>query len=795
MKKTLSEIKLATSKLKEKELRQLLVKIFEEKGFHEVIENHGTQELGKDICFYENSKLDEKIWYACVVKSLDVNQSIFSDIQRQITESFDARYKSHKFGYISIDKVIVITNGVYKDNSKTLISEKFENNKNRILYWDNSDIATELNKLEKIKEIFFAPNIDLIQKTINHKTFDLLNKDNSLKIIYSELNLKNEDNSSNFHVHVKARLKELQDETYEYLKSTEPNSVITKVPTKFIPESIEELLRIEKPILIHGIETSGKTTYLKRIGKDFISKGIDGCVLYFELIKVKEFLLSNSIDMLITETSSNYSNTNYKLVSDKPYLILLDGLDEISSEKERDEVINNILKCTDARKNIKIIFTSRTNDYITHREEKVKRRFAEYELMALTVNNMIEIGTQILSKTGKEGAFIKLLKKDALINAFPKTPLVTILLAIIFKEEDINVNEMPRNITELYNKITDIFLNKWDKSKGISEQFKYQEKSFVIQKIAKHLHENNKKSILEDDLIAFLEELKSKHPIEILKDPVNFVHQFCERSSIIIKDDDEKSFKFFHLTMQEYFTSLILNSKDESILLANFYEDWWLNTSLFYTGKLPHYSDLLNKISEFQCGLPMDGDLKLAYIIHTTKLLQAAHLITEDERLKVLNSVIKVFDDFTKELINEFVIADKETRISKKTILELVLYVRKIFVNFMGVSQFINSLETINNELVDLSNTGLLDITEYCIAYCVSTYKKNSNALYEFSMKENLNPRWYKIIDVDVDIKKLNINNPKIKLKIRSKANSNKKYIQNQFRSRLSLHYKSITGI
>lgn len=794
MKKTLTEIKTATSKLKEKELRQLLVKIFEEKGFYEVIENHGTQELGKDICFYENSMFEEKIWYSCVVKSKDVNQSVYSEIERQISECFSVRYRSHKFGYVNIDKVIVITNGVYKDNSKTIISEKFENNKNKIKYWDNSDIANELFKLESIQEIFFAPNIDIIQKTINHKTLELLNKDNSLKLIYNELNVKNDESTENFHVHVRARLKELQDETYEYLKSTEPNSIITKVPTKFIPDNIDELLRIEKPILIHGIETSGKTTYLKRIGKDFIIKGIDGCVLYFELIKVKDFILKNCINELIIDTSSIYSNTKYLLVNDKPYLILLDGLDEISSEKERDKVIEKIFECIDVNKNIKVIITSRTNDYITHREEKIKSKFQEYELMSLTVSNMIEIGTQILSKTGKENAFIKLLKKDTLINAFPKTPLVTILLAIIFKEENININEMPRNITELYNKITDIFLNKWDKSKGISEQFKHQEKSFVIQKIAKHLHENNKNSISEDDLTIFLEDLKIKHPIEILKNPSNFIHQFCERSSIIIKDEDDKSFRFFHLTMQEYFTSLILNTSDESALINNFYEDWWLNTSLFYTGKQPHYPDLLNKIADFKCGMPIDGDLKLAYIIHSTKLLQAAHLISEDERLKLLNSIIKVFDNFTKELVSNFVSADKETRISKKTILELVLYVRKIFVNFLGVSQFINSLETINSKLVEIENTGLSDITEYCIAYCVSIYRKDSKALYEFSMKDNLNPRWYKIIDVDVDIKKLNIDNQKIKLKIRSKAISNKKYIQNQFKTRLGLHYKSITG-
>ncbi len=113
----------------------------------------------------------------------------------------------------------------------------------------------------------------------------------------------------------------------------------------------------------------------------------------------------------------------------------------------------------------------------------------------------------------------------------------------------------------------------------------------------------------------------------------------------------------------------------------------------------------------------------------------------------------------------------------------------------MGVSQFIKPLEIIHKELQLVENSGLSDITEYCISYCISTFRKDSSSLYAFAMKKDLNPRWYKIIDVDVDIKKLRIDNHKIKVKIKSKAFDNKKYIQNQFADRLKKHYDSITGI
>lgn len=74
--------------LNEKQLRLVLVHMFRDLNFQEVFEAHGTTEFGKDIVFYETSKLGKTVWHACVVKAKPINQSGLNDVVRQVGECF-----------------------------------------------------------------------------------------------------------------------------------------------------------------------------------------------------------------------------------------------------------------------------------------------------------------------------------------------------------------------------------------------------------------------------------------------------------------------------------------------------------------------------------------------------------------------------------------------------------------------------------------------------------------------------------------------------------------------------------
>lgn len=792
MKKSRNQIKNKLGTLSEKELRILLCDLFNHLGFSEVIEYHGVNELGKDIVFWDKDKLLKQTWYACVVKAKDINQSSFDEIARQINECFRKKYPSHSAGNVKINQVIVITSGIYKDNAKAqiadLITEK--GTENNVQYWDVGDISEKIEN-SPIIDILFKNN-NFIQGVFNNYTLGIITQESSLKILENDFDV-NIGKLDDFQIRIRAKSVDFELEREEYLKSIDLTP--TKIPVKFLPD-IEELLRSKKPFFIHGIATSGKTTILRKLGKDFINKNESGFVFFIELSKYKERLVESDFQEILQDIFKTVTGETLaleKLDKENKLLILLDGLDEISDATFQDIVLNKAINLS-LIENIKLIISSRTNDYILA-SSKIKEKFNTYELLPLSFNEMIELGGKILEQDDKKTSFIKLVKKNEIINSFPKTPLTTILLAVLFKENKINAKELPRNITELYSKFTDVFLNKWDKNKGISQQFKYQEKQFVIQKLANHLHKNNMTSISEQGLIEFLENLLIERPIEGFKNARDFIHNICERTSILVKDTYDNSYRFFHLTIQEYLTSSLLSTEDEDTLVKNYYDNWWLNTNIFYAGKTPHKSNILLRVSKLSDNYPGNEDTKLSYIVHTSKILQASHLLENSSRVIVLKSMIKIFDELLQEVLKDS-IYHQDIRLKKRSVLEFILWGRRTFFEFFSSKQFLDSLDSIRKELLEIEAPSITDITEYCLAYCVSLNTQNSRPLYDFlEQRKNLNPRWYKIIDVDVNIKNLSHPDKKLSAKFKSKALKNKEYIQKQFKDVLTKHYNSITGI
>lgn len=791
MKKTRQQIKDKLKDLSEKELRKLLVELFNTLDFKEVVEYHGINELGKDIVFYDVDKLSRKTWYACVVKAKDVNQAAYDEVARQVNECYRKKYPSTTHGHVAINHVLVITSGIFKDNARAQIAEKLtENNKvDTVEYWSVNELAEKIENTNLIEILFHNNNIS--QSLFNKEILSRISSESSLKLLEGDFDV-NIGSLESFQIKVKAKAKAFENERGEYLKSID--LAHNNIPVKFLPE-VSEILKQSKPILLHGIATAGKTTILKKLGKDFIGSGENGYVFYIELAKYKNQLSVDGIVPILNEIYESITNEKFdhdKIPKGEYVFVLLDGLDEISDPDIQNTVISEILKIN-ASQGVRVVLTSRTNEFIVNHKQ-LREYFSTYELLPLSLSEMIDLGTKILVQDDKKANFVKLLKKNEIIHSFPKTPLTTILLAVLFKEDKIDVRELPRNITELYSKFVDVFLNKWDRNKGISQQFKFQEKQFIIQKIAEHLHDQNLTSIYGEDLVGFLDQLFGQHPIEGYKNSQDFLENILQRSSIIVRDSDD-SYKFFHLTIQEYLASSLFGAEKEDFLVGNFYDNWWLNANIFYAGRTPHQSVVLNRICRQNENYPTDEQSKLSYIVHSSKVLQAAHLLDKKSRKEILISMIRVFDSLLREVLVDFT-DGPDSKVKRRTLLEFILIGRRMFNEFFGSAQFNECLEEIRWALLEREETNLLDVTEYCLAFCCALNSHSSKPLYDFlDLKKDVNPRWFKIVDVDVNIKNLRIEDKKIVAKFKSKALKHKKYIQQQFQQVLSKHYNSITGI
>lgn len=782
---TISDIKAKIKTKSEKELRELLIALFEELGFNEVVHSHGTTEFGKDIVFYDVDKLGKDNWIACVIKSNDVNQSNYNEISRQVNECFKRPYNSHSKGRIKIDEVYVITSGIYKANTRELIAEEIENKTKNVSYKDLGDIS-KLFLENNITKFLVDDNEVTLTKYREHIK-SILNSDNSISLLEADFDI-DVNSLEKFQIKLRTKQKNFKDEVSKYLGTEAKVVNLDAVP------HIDKVLTSNKDLLIQGIATSGKTTILKQIGISQLTRDSSSHVFYIELskifVKIKSF---NILEYIQLDYSSATGGNDFPLSQNKKNLILLDGLDEIIDDKNKCEIIESILDIK-KKHNVQVILTSRELEFIDN-NEILKKIFEIHELLPLNNNEMIELGKKILNDNDQTKDFTSLLKRTEIANSFPKTPLATIMLAILFKEKKLDSKELPKNIFELYSKFIDLFLNRWDKSKGISEQFTIKQKEFVLNKIAEHMHLNGMVSIPNKDLYAFLKELSKVKPVEGLENPEIFLNKICQRSNILLKNDGDKTFRFFHLTIQEYLAAGSLHKKDERILFDNFYDNWWLNPNIFYAGRTPDESDILEKIANMEF-YPVDLGSKMHYVIHTSKVLQAAHLLDKSARIRILSSMINIFDEMNTELIKVFVDNDEpKLKMKQRTILDRILWSRAFFNEFFSSSQFDSDLKKIWSNLIEKGSL-VSDITQYCLSYCIAFNNKDAKYLTDFVLSsEDLNVRWFRIVDVDIDIKKLKAENKRLRLKIKRKSSLNRDYIQAQFNESLGKHYNSITGI
>jgi len=458
------DFKTKLKELSEENFRLLLIQLFEKLEFKEIDHHHGITEFGKDIVFYDQDRLMNKVWYACVVKAGDINQSDLGTVHRQVRESLKSKYPSTTFGRVTINKVIVICSGVFKGNSKTLIAEELEEqDKIKVSYWSQIKVMEYLHE-QGLTTLLIEKNQNILLSKYNDHMIcnELQNK--SLKFLQNDFNI-NINNFEDFELSIKAKSSKFEKEREEYL---EGNS--KQIPVKFLPD-VKKIIENRKSIFLHGIATSGKSTILKKIGKDFILSKPNSIAFYVELNK----LTSDSDTCISDYIQKQFFNITAHTLNLEEYknhdvLLLLDGLDEVRDSKLRTRIVAEIKLFHSAADNVQMILSARTADYVKN-DIALDSIFDQFELMSLNLGELVKVGERIISDEQQSKSFVNMVTKGEIVHAFPKTPLTSILLAILFKEEKIDPKDLPRNVTELYEKFMDLFLDKWDKERGVSQQY------------------------------------------------------------------------------------------------------------------------------------------------------------------------------------------------------------------------------------------------------------------------------------------------------------------------------------
>jgi hypothetical protein len=758
---------------REPELFDDLAMLFKKKGFKNVKVNHGNKEFGKDLVFSKYDEyFEEEKWYAVIVKNKSAKQNDFNqgnEIGDQIELALLEPYKTPKGELKTISSLFIVINGTVSDNASQLIS-KFVHPVAlpNIKIYDYQDLREQI---EKYSESCF---LDSTTPLLNLYITEQIRRLSDISSTNNVFDLKTDD--------IKNIFVDVQTTYSKELRKLNNYVTFEGDEESYIEEDIEgsdEVINSNDNFIIHGIPTSGKTLFLKRIGIKALEQqnGKPFAVFYFGLQDYKSG--SINIDNLIkTQYKVLTEDEEFKINEFSKIILLFDSIDFISKKSHQTEIYSKINEYVILNKegNFQIVIATRDLNFVT--KQNGFENYKETELLPFDFGQALQLVEKIIpDNKNKSNSFIKALKNSMLNTTLQRTPLALTLLAILYRDDKIDLKELPANIFALYDRFTDVYLDKWDTSKGVTQLYKYEQTKNILAFIAYHIHEEGISSISEEDLTVFLTDLRKKYNYDELNEINDFIFHLKSQNGVFSYNNVDNSFIFFNHYFQEYFASLCIVDDDSTTLIDNFFDSWWSNSIIFYCGKNPKSNKLHKSIIKEV--IPIDSSQKLYYVNQHSKCLQASHSISIRDRAKIVNKLIFEYDNFFKTLLKEG-IKDENAIINKLPFVSLLSQSRNLFESIFS-SKHISTEETLElfeKILLDDKNE-LTDITNYNLAYYLS-HSQDSGVYFEVfveRMKDEV--VWNRVLYVDINFLKLRKKiDPKKYVRIKRKMNKKKFMIQ-----------------
>lgn len=399
-----------------------------------------------------------------------------------------------------------------------------------------------------------------------------------------------------------------------YLTETEKNN---ETSDKEIGEILNETTRLA----ILGKPGAGKSTLIKSIAIAYafpdrrkqISSSLPDRQWFPIFIRCRD--LKEKAVLPVTEIinyipmwalTPNYSEPFSRLVWDKLKegngLLLIDGLDEITEDRNRKLFVTHLQTFLKTFPNTHIIITSREAGFRIV-ADSFANYCAQYKISPLN-NNAIETLSlkwhkavvNDSKKTAEEAKKIaNLIRYNSNLKTLGKTPLL--LTALFFVKR--RTGNLPTQKHILYQKMIELLLQTWNVEGH--EQLEIEDSEVQLGYVAYWMTKNRQLTIHEEDLKKCLYEARKQMP-EILGyskiSVVDFIKRVELRSSLLIMAGHTilesgtitPIYEFSHLSFQEYLASIaIVNNflpKEDSektpleILIPNIANNSWREIQL-----------------------------------------------------------------------------------------------------------------------------------------------------------------------------------------------------------------------
>ncbi len=352
-----------------------------------------------------------------------------------------------------------------------------------------------------------------------------------------------------------------------------------------------ECIRTNDRVVLLGDPGSGKTTVLRYLahwcatgeGED---RGTPIYVRLPDLCRVEE-LLDEPVDIVelvaarATDRCPEIESTlRAELKSDKSCLVLLDGLDEVGSQKGRERVIECVHEFIDKYPCNQFAVTSRVVGFGSAPWRQ--QGFAIYGMSTYDrkqLETFAEKWAKILSRQENKPYEETLKTLNAAIFSNPRVRALAsnpLILTILVLLNETRGGSLSRRRVDLYEKVVDVFLDTWESNKQSVDKFNdtfsidldAREFRWLLSDLALAMQKAERTVAarwwLAERMQEYLLQRLGFDPQEAKGTCDRIIRYLIERTGLV-EERGPDLFAFSHRTLQEYFASLgVIDEADAS---------------------------------------------------------------------------------------------------------------------------------------------------------------------------------------------------------------------------------------
>jgi len=434
----------------------------------------------------------------------------------------------------------------------------------------------------------------------------------------------------------------------------------TRTPVRKVV-NLEDLSKDNTPMIISGGAGAGKSTLLKKMGLRLIeenSKNIDVKNVPIFLTALEIYENDYKISQLATKkVESHFQSIDLrKFWETYRIVILIDSIDELDDEKQKD-ILKELHKLSE-KFNIRYVIGTRNSDRLISILEK--NNFNKYSIDRFNSEQVKKFVSKFfMGEIKKAENLIDALKENRIIEKLPITPLSLSLISILYEENNL---EIPATIADIYDNFNSLIIGR----STVTSRIEFIDISFkerILSLYALHLLERQQHTPLsKEEFYTFFEEYFEGKTLPIKKGTLEEVLNYLIANTGVLILKDNKWVQFSHDSYMEFYgaVEIFKHQRDkEDLLVENFFENNWQNTSIFYAGKSKDMPKFLSKIIDKLKSAKLiyqyfSGVLGCGYLLQA--LYQTDNKLRKDAVIEALEMNSKANDVLMKLAADNFVL-------------------------------------------------------------------------------------------------------------------------------------------